>query len=265
MSSPQRYSHFPHIPAPRPVRLVVLPAHDCAYLQERAAVSRAFLSGSISPAIYHEFMDAGFRRSGRLMYQPVCSGCRECQPLRVLVDRYSPTKSQRRVVRKNADILTTIETPEPTGEKFELYRKYTTQWHEHEKPPTMPEFVEFLYDSPITPENAHGTIEIVHRDRHGKLLAVGICDLCELSLSSVYFYFDPDESHRGLGNFGAVWELNYARRLNIPFYYLGYWIRACDNMKYKATFQPYQLLGMDGVWRDDSQAGVVGRPVETKR
>jgi arginine-tRNA-protein transferase len=93
------------------------------------------------------------------------------------------------------------------------------------------------------------TLEFTYRDSAGRLLAAGICDVCRQSLSSVYFYHDPAEASRGLGTFGALWEIRAAAELGIPYYYLGYWVAGCDTMDYKASFRPYELLHPDGVWR----------------
>src|SRR5205823_5331253 len=88
-----------------------------------------------------------------------------------------------------------------------------------------------------------------YRDSGNRLLAIGICDVCTSSLSSVYFYFDPGESGRGLGTFGALTEIGFARERSIPYYYLGYYIDGCATMQYKADYRPHELLCGDGVWR----------------
>lgn len=232
-------------PAWRPklnVRLTVLPTHPCAYLPPRIAQSRALWAEKMHGLNYHALMDSGFRRSGKLMYQPICGGCRACLPIRVPVAQFSPTKSQRRCVRKNADVSLTIGPLQSSDEKWELYRRYQARWHgaaseEREG------FESFLYESPVD------TVEFVHRNATGKLLGVGICDICNLSLSSVYFYFDPDESERGLGTYGAIRELEFAAAQNIPHYYLGYWIDRCPSMSYKANYHAHEILCPDGVWR----------------
>ena len=188
-------------------------------------------------------MDAGFRRSGRFIYQPACAGCRECVPLRVPVEQFVPSKSQRRCARRNADLVVSIHKPQPSGEKYALYARYLDQWH-GKNDSDYDEFVSFLYDSPVD------TLEFEYRDRRGnRLLAVGICDICPTSLSSVYFYFDPAESRRSLGTFGALREIAFAREGRTPYYYLGYWIRGCGSMSYKADFRPHEILCTDGVWR----------------
>jgi arginine-tRNA-protein transferase len=245
-------SHYPSHPAPLKVPLMVFPEHACSYLPGRNSRSRGFVVGEMPGGIYQRFMDAGFRRSGKLVYQPVCAGCRACVSLRVRVETFQPSKSQRRCIRRNADLVITSAQPIPTEEKFDLYRRYTTQWHG--KPADDPDdddagdggwetFTSFLYDSPVQ------TLEFCYRDASGRLLAVGICDVCELSLSSVYVNFDPADAKRGLGTFGAVREIAAARGWEIPYYYLGYWIAGCGAMQYKSSFRPCEVLGSDGVWR----------------
>jgi arginine-tRNA-protein transferase len=235
-------------PAWRPpvaVRTVSPPASPCVYLPGRMAQMRAFHADMLSPRLYHEFMNRGFRRSGKVIYQPICAGCRRCLPIRVPIDPFQPSKSQRRCGRRNSDLVIDVHAPESTDEKFDLYRRYQLEWHK--TPPADDDresFDSFLYDSPVE------TIEFTYRDTSGRLLAVGLCDICPASMSSVYFYHDPTESRRGLGTFGVLYEIEYARETSIPYYYLGYWIKGCDAMEYKAAFQPNQVLWPDGQWRD---------------
>jgi leucyl-tRNA---protein transferase len=230
---------YPALPPPTDVPLTVLPEHDCPYLPPRKAITRAIMASRIPPDLYHDFLDAGFRRSGKLIYQPICRGCRKCVPIRVPVDRFEPSKSQRRCLRKNSDLVVSQGAAVATAEKEELYRRYVTGWHGGE---SAEGFESFLYDSPVQ------TIEFCYRDAAGRLLAVGICDLSSRSLSSVYFYFDPADAGRGLGTFGALYELDWAAGAGIPFYYLGYWVHGCASMQYKANFRPCEVLLPDGRW-----------------
>ena len=184
-----------------------------------------------------------------------------CVPLRVPVQSFQPSKSQRRACRRNGDLSVGVDLPQATEEKFDLYRRYTTGWHG--KPPAedggedaeggWETFESFLYDSPVD------TVEFCYRDAAGRLLGVGICDICPESLSSVYFYFDPVEARRSLGTFGAVYEIEFARSQGIPNYYLGYWVSGCGAMQYKANFRPCEILHTDGVWRPlDDRPGAGG-------
>lgn len=189
---------WPALPPPVPVVLVVPPKEPCPYLPERAAQFRAVYADRMPAELYCRFMDAGFRRSGKIIYQPICSGCRACVPLRVAVSRFSPGKSQRRCRRRNGDLKVDASRPVPTDEKFELYRRYMVRWHGAKDEINFESFESFLYDSPVD------SVEFTYRDPAGRLLAVGICDVSSSSLSSVYYWHEPDEWWRRPGDVRGV-------------------------------------------------------------
>ena len=237
----------PALNPPADIPLTVLPPHPCPYLPGRTATFRALLARSLPNGFYRELMNVGFRRSGRLIYQPVCEGCRACVQLRVPVATFVASASQRRCLRKNSDLHVTVGAPTSTDEKFELYQRYQRDWHlslKQSDNDSRESFESFLYESPVE------SIEFCYRAGSGKLLAVGICDVDDESLSSVYFYFDPETAARGLGTFGALQELAYANTTGRRWYYLGFWVRDCSAMAYKSRFQPHQLLREDGIWYD---------------
>jgi arginine-tRNA-protein transferase len=239
----QLFSAWPALSPPVKVRLVTVPEHPCPYLAGRKEQTRALLAERLPGALYHRFMDAGFRRSGEVLYQPVCRGCRQCISIRVPVARFRPSKSQRRCWRRNTDLSVSVGPARATDEKFEVYRRYLLERHGREEPERR-SFEQFLYESPVE------TLEFSYREGSGRLVAVGICDVSPQSLSSVYFYFDPAESRRRPGVFGALAELQWARESGIPHYYLGYWVRDCGAMAYKADYRPCEVLCGDGVWRE---------------
>jgi arginine-tRNA-protein transferase len=240
-------SAYPALSPPVRIPLITTDDNPCPYLPGQTARNRAVFVSRMPPLLYHQFMDAGFRRSGKVIYQPVCGACRLCVPIRIRVADFVATKSHRRCLRHNADLSISAGPPQPSDEKFDLYRRYLSGCHQT---PTddRTAFDSFLYDSPID------TLEFEYRDPAGRLLAVGICDRCTQSLSSVYFFYDPNDSRRGLGTFGILHEIHFASKQSIPYYYLGYWVRGCRTMDYKAAFHPCQLLGSDGIWRDFESA-----------
>jgi arginine-tRNA-protein transferase len=197
----------------------------------------------MDPLLYHEFLNASFRRSGLVIYQPVCTGCRACMPVRLVVDSFHPSKSQRRCRRKNQDLKITVAPPAASDEKYELYLRYQSVRHGAQEKDARSTFENFLYRSPVQ------TVEFTYRDPSGALVAIGICDACAMSLSSVYFYYDPSQTWRGLGNYGALCEIEAAADTRIPHYYLGYWVQGCRKMEYKADFRPCEALCPDGCWR----------------
>lgn len=250
---------YPALPPPADVPLVWLPDHPCPYLPGRTASTRAIQASSLPAQWYEQFMDAGFRRSGKMVYQPICRGCRACVPIRVPVADFRPDKSQRRCVRRNSDLSVTHRVPNSSDEKLELYRRYMREWHGRLEVEDRSDFERFLYDSPLAT-----TIEFEYRDAASRLLAVGICDVCPRSLSSVYFYFDPAETRRSLGTFGAIQEIAFAKQASLPYYYLGYWVGGCGAMEYKNRFRPNEILGTDGVWRIGNEENLWGAGVASK-
>ena len=245
--SDQRVSHWPSWPLPvLPSEVTVTARQVCGYLPGQFSTFRAFAAESMSGEEYQRLLDTGFRRSGSIIYQPMCAGCRSCVPVRVPVEKFKPSKSQRRVLRRNKDVVVLTGRPEATREKWELYERYQREWHHNHSGVSedVMEFVAFLYRSPVE------SVEFEYRDPWGKLLGVGIGDLCPASLSSVYFYFDPREARRSLGTFSAMYEIQWAREMKLTHWYAGYWIRECPTMAYKSRFRPCEGLGTDGVWRE---------------
>jgi len=130
-----------------------------------------------------------------------------------------------------------------TDEKWDLYRRYLMARHASPDSGDRDSLERFLYASPVR------TAEFTYRDPSDRLLAVGICDLASQSISSVYFYYDPDQRRRGLGNFGALTEIAFAAAIGITYWYIGYWIQGSPAMEYKSSFRPHEILHPDGIWR----------------
>lgn len=199
------------------------------------------MPGILAPAKYLRLMDAGFRRSGDVVYRPVCDGCRECVPIRVLVEEFRASRSQRRVLKRNMDVRVHTGPPEMTDAKHRLFVEYLREQHDGSMSDKREDFEEFLYRSSTQ------TLEMTyHID--DRLVAVGIVDVCPTALSSVYFFFDPVESRRSLGIFGGLCEIAECRRRGLTYWYLGYYVRDCRRMNYKSNFQPYELLDPAEGW-----------------
>ena len=253
MSDPQLISHWPTWPLPVVRPITMTGKHPCGYLPGRLALFRAFDAddprGTGTPMTgetYQRLMDAGFRRSGTFVYQPMCTGCRACVPVRVPVSRFAPSRTQRRVARRNEKLVVTVAPPMPTREKWELYDRYQREWHRKVESDRedIDGFLMFLYHSPIE------SLEFEYRDPWGKLLGVGICDITPTSISSVYFYFDPREAWRSIGTFSAMYEIQWAAKMGLAWWYAGYWVSGCAGMEYKSRFRPLQKLDTDGTWRE---------------
>lgn len=215
--------------------------HPCPYLPGRTARNRVFTADEVPAEIYHALMDRGFRRSGRLFYQPNCEGCRECRAIRVIAAEFRPSKSQRRIQRINHDIRVRRGRPVLTQQKWRLYQRYLGARHDGAMCDDYESLQQFLYTSPVD------TVEFRYYLQDA-LVGVSIADCSAQALSSVYMYFDPDCSRRSLGMFSVLWEIEHCRRQGLPYYYLGFYIKDCRTMTYKSRFAPHQLLTPEYQW-----------------
>ncbi len=224
------------------LRLLEGDAGPCPYLKDREAVQEFAPLTHLDGATYHRLMDRGFRRSGHAVFRPACRGCRECRPIRVPISRFSPSRSQRRVLRRNLDVRVQIDAPVCTEEKWRIFSDYLSFQHDGAMDGSFPAFRDFLYRSPTD------TVEMTYHVGP-RLVAAGIVDVCPDCLSSVYFYFDPAHAKRSLGVFGALREIEECRARGLSHWYAGYTVRQCRSMNYKENFRPHELLGTDGTWR----------------
>lgn len=190
-----------------------------------------------------------------IVYRPVCEGCRECVPIRVPVQEFVASRSQRRVLRRNTDIQVHTGPPIATDEKWRIYNEYKSRQHYDLDCDDRAGFEEFLFRSPIEDSTRRTqTFEMTYTigDR---LAAVGMVDVCPDALSSVYFYFDPAYARRSLGVYSALYEIEECRRRGLAYWYIGYYVRDCRQMNYKAQYRPHELLGPDGSWHRTDAMG----------
>ena len=213
----------------------------CPYLPGRQSRNEAYLIDTLDGELHERLLARGFRRSGRVVYRPACRGCCECRQIRVPVDLFTPTRSMRRVWRRNADIRVVQGDAQPSDAKYALFARYLSVQHDGQMPQTPDAFAEFLYDSPTS------TREFCYYVGE-RLIGVSLVDVCDGGLSSIYMYFDPDHASRSLGTYSALWEIEQCRLDAHPYYYLGYYIAHSPKMAYKIRFRPNEVLVAADTW-----------------
>jgi arginine-tRNA-protein transferase len=219
--------------------------HPCTYLSGRQAVSRVAIPfQSIDAASYGELVRRGFRRSGDFTYRPACAACQACVPVRVPVARFTPDRSQRRCLKANRTLSAGERPLDFFEEHFLLYQRYQAQRHPGGgmDGDDREQYVQFLLQSRVD------TRLVEFRDA-GRLSMVSLIDVLDDGLSSVYTFFDPEQPAAGLGTYNVLWQIRQCLANEWPYLYLGYWIRECRKMSYKARFRPIEGL-VDGVWRE---------------
>ncbi|MCE2759786.1 MAG: arginyltransferase [Alphaproteobacteria bacterium] len=242
-----------HRPPRRPQFFYTTAPLPCPYLPgrtERKIVTE--LSGTEAEALHERLSRAGFRRSHNIAYAPVCPGCQACVPIRVVSEEFTPDRTQRRILRANADLTVSEMPARATAEQFTLFQRYQKNRHADGDMAAMGyyDYRAMIEDTPIST----GILEF--RDAQDRLLGACLTDWLADGLSAVYSFFDPDEDKRSLGTFAVLWLIGRARSLGLPYVYLGYWVPESRKMAYKARFRPSEIL-MSGAWhRLDDGASV---------
>ncbi|MEZ6195506.1 MAG: arginyltransferase [Planctomycetota bacterium] len=216
-------------------------ATDCPYLPDRRWTNLiAVPRDELEPGVLGFLLDHGFRRGGTSVFRPICQGCEECRTMRVDVERFRPSRSQRRARHRNADVRVTRRRPALDEERRVLLERFLAARYEGPMTADAESVEEYLFaDTGFTWE-----IDYHVGDR---LVAWGIFDLLPEIGSSVYFCFDPDESRRSLGVFSMLEEIELTRAGGARWFHPGYYVAGSAAMRYKASYGPAELL-VRGHW-----------------
>lgn len=209
---------------------------DCPYIDGEKFTQEYFYAYDLNEHEFDEFLAAGWRRFGLYFFRPSCANCQSCIPIRVSTTRFCPTKSQRRVLRKNSETTVRLSPLRFREEIFEIYKKHSKEKFSQES--DLSHFKESFFRPAVPSAQSEYFID-------GKLVGVGFLDISTNAFSSVYFIYDPDYSDYSLGHFSIMKEIEIGRELGIDYYNLGYWIDENKRMSYKGNFSPYQTYHWD--------------------
>ena len=230
----------------------------CPYLEgkeERKVFTH--LVGERAPGLNDLLTHGGFRRSQSIAYRPACEGCRACVSVRVVAEDFQPTRSMRRIAERNADVVGDMRQATPTSEQYSVFRSYLDARHRDGgmADMTVLDYAMMVEDSHVETKTveyrARGIDTGLNGRGSGPLLGVSLTDVLNDGLSMVYSFFDPDEETRSLGTFMILDHIARAKRMGLPYVYLGYWVRGSRKMDYKSRFLPQERLMSQGWLRID--------------
>lgn len=183
----------------------------------------------------------GFRRSQNIAYRPACESCSACVSARIPVGDYVFSRGERKVLTRNDDLDRYLVGAEASMEQFDLLRRYLLARHAEGgmAEMTWPDYVAMVEDTAVR-------THMVEFRLKGKLLACALVDMMGDGLSLVYSFYDPDYPRRSLGSHIILDHVVQARLAEVPYVYLGYWVKGSEKMNYKVRFSPIELLRPEG-------------------
>lgn len=230
-------------------RFFVTNPSPCPYLPGRTE-RKVFteLNGAHAEELNDALSRIGFRRSQNVAYRPSCIDCKACISVRVRTTEFEPNATQRKILRRNADLSVSACRPWSTSEQYDLLRLYLTQRHPEGGMVNMDDmdYADMVEQSPVKSHVVEYRTPS-HYGRPGELIGACLTDQQGDGLSMIYSFYDAEaEGRPGLGNFIIMDHIMRARKAGLPYVYLGYWVQGSARMQYKARYQPLECLGPDG-------------------
>lgn len=214
----------------------------CSYYDNEISKIRYRYIKECSSSEDESLVQRGWRRFGKLHFVPECEKCKKCVSMRIDVKNYIFSKSDKRVIAKNQKLNIYFRTPSITVEHLELYNKYHEIMHIKKEWPYSPITPKEYYNSYVdgSKDNNYAH-EILFLDGD-KLVCVTLIDILENSISAIYTFYDHDYKKLSLGKFSILTQIITAKKMGIPYIYLGYWIKDHYSMGYKINYQPFEIL-----------------------
>jgi arginine-tRNA-protein transferase len=243
MSSPEAQK-LRILPSSPPELVVFNQDQPCLYLHERVArLPLRLPARRLERFELDRRLAEGDRRQGYVLYRTECPSCSACEPIRLDVNHYQPTRTQKRLLRRGDQALTVhIASPACDRNHVALYNKHKRlrALLDGQPPIDAEGYRNFLVSS------CCDSFEIRYYLKE-ELVGVAITDRAETALSAVYCYYDPEQPQFGLGTYSILKQLELCRRWGLRYLYLGLYIAECRAMRYKATFLPHERL-LKGEW-----------------
>ena len=225
----------------------------CPYLpgqEERKVFTH--LVGERAAELNDVLTHGGFRRSQSIAYRPACENCRACVSVRVVAADFRPTRSMRRILERNNDVIAEMQVAVPTSEQYSVFRSYLDLRHRDGGMADMT-----VLDYAMMVEDSHVETRMVEYRRRGPdsaingrgtgpLLAVSLTDVLSDGLSMVYSFFEGSQASRSLGTLMILDHIARVRQMGLAYVYLGYWVQGSRKMDYKGRFLPQERLAPDG-------------------
>ncbi len=233
------------------LQFYVTTGYSCGYLPNKLAQSLiAAPQHLVNAKVYNSLIQQGFRRSGKFAYRPHCENCRECIPVRIIVQSFIPNRSQKRAFKQHQNLTVTILPVAFHEEHYALYATYQRTRHsDHAQPDKITEPMDDAeqYKSFLCQSNVESVL--VEFRENDQLKMVSVIDIVNDGISAVYTFYDTNDEKASYGTYNIMWQTEWTKNLGLPYLYLGYWIKDSQKMAYKQNYKPLEKL-IHGVWSE---------------
>ncbi|MCJ8314425.1 MAG: hypothetical protein HRU38_20120 [Saccharospirillaceae bacterium] len=210
--------------------------HDCPYIQQQAKET-FFLAKEVDSNELDHLFNLGWRRFAYYYFKPACENCRQCTPIRVPINDFKASKSQRRTLNKankQPEVFNVVFADKNYHpDIYAIYKSHNTRFEQ--ACDSEQSFIDAHYNDTCPSMQSEYYLG-------NKLIAVGFMDISDNSISSSYFIYNTDYEYLNLGTLSVLKEIEYAKKLGMTFYHLGYWIKDNKSMAYKNKFHPHELM-----------------------
>jgi len=212
------------------------------------ALDQSFLCESVPPEMMDRLWAAGWRHFGetffRYSHSSLESEVKTITPLRVDLEKFMLSKSQRRVLKKNADLRCLFTPATLCDEARAMFDRHKRRFTEN-----IPEALEtFLSSDPGSIPCPALACQVY---LGGALVALSYLDLGETSTSAVYGMFEPEHAERSLGTYTMLREIQHSQERGSRYYYPGYATLEPSAYDYKKKLKGLETLDWQhGLWDD---------------
>lgn len=207
---------------------------------------QSFLCLNASPAKMDRFWAEGWRHFGILFfrYRVAAHGDKRLSvlPLRIDLERFTLTRSQKRVLAKNCDARTVIRPATVDATRENLFAEHILRYKEN-----IPSSL-FDFMSPVPASIPCPNLELcIYLNE--TLAGVTYLDIGQTATSAVYAMFDPAEAKRSLGILMMLRSIQLSRERGHRYYYPGYAYREPSAYDYKKRFTGLEYLDWMAGWK----------------
>ncbi|WP_051296121.1 hypothetical protein [Eisenibacter elegans] len=164
-------------------------------------------------------------------------------PLRINLHKFRFSKSQQKLLKRQAASEVLIRTAHIDDAKYEMFFK-----HIHRFEDNVPDSIhDFLGQDPS--QIPAPMLECCLL-REGRMYAVSFFDKGNKASSSVYAMFDPAYGQLSPGLHTLLAEIEFSLAHQMDYVYLGYAYRESSHYDYKKRFYGLEFYDWNGKWHD---------------